>query len=218
MTPYYQDEAAGITLYCGDARDILPQLPPVDVIITDPVWPNAIPELAGSDDPYGLFAAAAEHFPRLADRVVVQLGCDSDPRFLAAVPACLPFFRVCWLEYALPHYKGRLLYTGDVAYVYGSPPPWRRGAGVLPGRIISHRTEAHGTHGHPSPRKAEHVRWLVNWFARGTVLDPFLGSGTTAAAAKACGYPFIGIEISEDYCRLAVERLRQDVFRFEEVP
>lgn len=49
---YYQDEL--ITLYCGDSREILPQIPPgsVDVLLTDPVWPNCSPkiEIPGQHD------------------------------------------------------------------------------------------------------------------------------------------------------------------------
>ena len=63
MTPYYADEHT--TLYHGDAREILPALRTrFDAIITDPVWPNAVAELAGAEDPAGLFAAqrfAAAH-------------------------------------------------------------------------------------------------------------------------------------------------------------
>ena len=43
------------------------------------------------------------------------------------------------------------------------------------------------------------------------VLDPFLGSGTTAVAAKQLGRNYIGIEISEKYCKIAQDRLRQDI-------
>ena len=41
----------------------------------------------------------------------------------------------------------------------------------------------------------------------GTILDPFLGSGTTAVAAKKLGRHFLGFEISSEYCRIARERI-----------
>lgn len=213
VKPYYDQD--GITIYHGDAREVLPQLPMCDVVITDPVWPNAVAELAGSDDPHGLFADVAALFPAITRRVVVQLGCDSDPRFLASMPAVFPFFRVCYLEYACPHHKGRLLYTSDIAYVYGEPPPSRPGARVIPGRSIARVVSSRQSRRHPCPRKPEHVRWLVNWFARGLVVDPFMGSGTTLEAARMCGYPAIGIDVNEAYCEMAAEQIeRQSVMDF----
>ena len=213
LTPYYQDTL--VTLYHGDARELVPQLGPVDSIITDPVWPNSTPELAGADDPAGLLAAVAQHFPGRCERVVVQLGCDSDPRFLQAIPAALPFFRVCWLEYVRPHYKGRLMYTSDVAYAFGAPPPSKIGARVIPGRMIQNDAERRRA-GHPCPRQLQHVRWLVRWFAAGPVLDPFAGLGTTLRAAKDCGYPVIGVELEERYCEAAARWCeQQDVLPLE---
>ena len=224
--PYY--EHAGQTIYCGDCRDILPELPKVDSIITDPMWPNGSTFLPGSENPEELFRQAALCFPQ-ADRVIVQLGCDSDPRFLHALSRKWPFFRVCWLEYACPTRKGRLLHTGDVAYVFGVPPASRPGRRVMPGRCISTQADAqrkrltrHKEWGrpvsdlHPCPRRYEHVRYLVSHYADGLVLDPFVGSGTTLLAAKQCGYDAIGIEISPEYCEIAAKRLAQEVFDFTE--
>lgn len=217
MKSYYCKD--NVTLYHGDCREILPWLSPVDAVICDPVWPNAVKSLAGSDDPVGLFAEAAHYFPRLAKRAVIHLGCDSDPRFLLGMPKELPFFRVCWLDYAVPSRKGRLLYGSDVAYVFGKPIASKEGARVIPGRSPSGQPDfkrpksrkgkdfTDGSPLHPCPRRLDHVRWLVKWFADGVVLDPFCGIGTTLVAAKMTGLPAVGIEIEEKYCERAAKRL-----------
>lgn len=212
MKPYYQRN--GTTIFVGDAREIVPQLQAVNAIITDPVWPNCPPGLlTGSEDPYGLLAATLEHAQ--AERVVIQMGCNSDPRFLNAVPSRWPFFRACYLEYVPPSRRGRLLYDADVAYAFGSPPPSKVGARVIPGHTKS--SVVFRSHGHPTERRLSHAQWLVKWFAAGTVLDPFCGSGTTLEAARICGYPAIGIEINEAYADIAVRRLQQEAFDMEVV-
>jgi site-specific DNA-methyltransferase (adenine-specific) len=214
MKPYYEQD--GQTIYHGDAREVLPQLAPgFDVVLTDPVWPNSVAVLAGADRPAELFAEAAAYFPRLAPRLVVHLGCDSDPRFLLGVPAALPFFRACHLDYTVPSYKGRLLYSSDVAYVFGEPPRSRPGARVLPGWCRGNGSYGQ-TPGHPCPRNLHHLRWLLKWFADGPILDPFAGIGTTLRAAKDLGLPAVGIEIEERYCEVAARRLSQGVLAFPE--
>lgn len=213
QAPYYQSN--GITIYHGDARDILSGLAPVDCVITDPVWPNAPAGLyQGADDPIGLFAAIAAHFPRLAQRAVVHLGCNSDPRFLSCVPAVLPFLRTCWLEYAVPSHIGRVLYSGDVAYVYGVWPESRKGARVFPG--VAPKAQPKRFKDHPTPRAYAHVRWLVGWYARGVVLDPCAGLGTTLRAAKDLGFDAIGIEIEERYCEAIAQRMSQEVMELRQ--
>lgn len=226
MKPYYEE--AGITIYCGDAREIFPQVS-AESIITDPVWPNsAFPDVV---DPQGLLADVLSLACPEMKRVVIHLGCNSDPRFLAAVPARFRFFRSCWLEMACPNYIGRLLYTADVAYAFGEPPPSRPGAHVIPGRIVATKNDKGFARGygrnkvatelavaslpHPTPRKPQHVRWLVKYFGGASVCDPFMGSGTTAAACHELQVPYIGIEREERFCEIAVSRLAQTVMALE---
>ena len=66
---------------------------------------------------------------------------------------------------------------------------------------------------HPTQKPIELIKYLVDNFSEEgtTILDPFLGSGTTAVAAKQLGRNYIGIELSEKYCKIANDRLRQDI-------
>jgi len=225
--PYYQH--AGITIYHGDAREILPQLE-VEALITDPVWPNCEHIFPGID----AFALLNEALTATtAKRAVIHLGFNSDPRFLLAVPERFKFLRVCYLEYVVVGYLGRLLRDAEVAYVFGEPPTSKVGARVLPGRTISTRGNGDKTWSnkartpekvaaavakmeHPTKRLLQHVTWLCKWFGGESIVDPFMGSGTCALAAKTLGIPFTGIEINEAYCEIAAKRLAQEVLVFSE--
>jgi hypothetical protein len=234
--PYYEED--GVIIYHGDARELIGGVGTLESVISDPVWPNSVfPEVA---DPQQLFAETMGAAPSCVRRVVVHLGCDSDPRFLGAVPRRWPFIRVCDLDYARPTYKGKIVQGGDIAYVFGDIPDGL-GRKLLPGRCISTKSDrlfhrstwlgkdkhftrrkdaslAHeyGALAHPCARRLQHVLWLVKWFGGGSVCDPFLGSGTTALACKRLGVPFVGIEIKKDFCDLAVSRLSQGVLDLEE--
>ena len=147
-----------------------------------------------------------------AERWAVQIGCDTSPAFLSVLEKRWNFFRVCWLEMARPHYKGRLMYGSDVAYLYGIPPKSYANHHVVPGRMIDSSSDGRQSK-HPCPRKLKHVSWLIDkWsYLSDTILDPFMGSGTTLRAAKDHGRKVIGIEIVEEYCEYAVKRLQQEV-------
>ncbi|NJM68542.1 MAG: site-specific DNA-methyltransferase [Acaryochloris sp. RU_4_1] len=68
-----------------------------------------------------------------------------------------------------------------------------------------------GSTNHPCSRSLEHVEWLIEKFTEpgSTVLDPFMGSGTTGIAALRRGRNFIGMEIEPNFYREAVIRLRE---------
>jgi len=212
----YDDGA--VRVVCGDSRRVLEDLvldAQRTVVITDPVWPNAPAGMFDVADPAALFAEVAAHFPRLARRAVIVLGCLSDARMLSGVPAALPYVRTCWLRYAVPVPRNPGLITGDVAYVFGAVDfaPGRR---IYPGEHTASGRRGRGPTAHPCPRTPEHMRWLVEHFSRpgDLIVDPFAGSGTTGRAAKDLGRRALLIDKSAAYCALSVETMSQEVMAF----
>lgn len=65
-------------------------------------------------------------------------------------------------------------------------------------------------HGHPAEKPIELISWLIKISTGQTILDPFMGSGTTLRAAKDLGRKAIGIEMEEKYCEIAAKRLEQE--------
>jgi len=207
MQPYYQNKLG--TLYQGDCRNILFNID-ADVVVTDPVWPNApAGQLQGSDDPFSLFREMIQQVkPR---RFVIIMRFDSDPRFLSAIPAEYPFFRSIQLPYVIPGYIGRKLGGDEIAYWFGEPIKYAPGRRCIPGRAPSAQPNSRPPNGHPCSRAQMHFDWLIKWCSDEdeTVVDPFLGSGTTAVACKKHNRRWIGIEIERKYCDLTIQRLQQ---------
>lgn len=66
---------------------------------------------------------------------------------------------------------------------------------------------------HPCPRPLDAVVWVMQNFVepQSVVLDPFAGSGTTGVACIRTGHRFVGVEIEEKYCKVAVERMEREL-------
>ena len=72
--------------------------------------------------------------------------------------------------------------------------------------------------GHPTEKPIRLMKWCIDGYSlkTETILDPFMGSGTTLVAAKQLGRKAIGIELEEKYCEIAVKRLAQGCLDFDE--
>lgn len=83
--------------------------------------------------------------------------------------------------------------------------------------IWRHKVGSYKDHGHPAEKPEDLVRSIILASSPpvdAVIVDPFLGSGTTAAAAKSLGYRFVGIEAEERWCEVAAQRLSQEVLDF----
>lgn len=208
--------ADGVELFLGDCREILPTLPKVDAVVTD--QPYGTGWVRGGGKNAGEFAAAGE---KPAWDV-----WNTDWIGLAKAETVAAFCPSSRLRDLLNAFGGGALRT----YVKSNPRPALGGDAPSLEPIVvypkvrfgaqQHFTAYNGDNDfHPTQKPISLMCWLVEGVtARGeTVLDPFMGSGSTGVAAVQLGRRFIGIEIEPKYfdiaCRRISEALRQqDLF------
>ena len=216
MTPYYERD--GITIYHGDCRDILPTLPPVDLVLTDPPYGIGVDTdnsrfsggTAGNMAKRGNGIGSANGQPIIGDDQ------PFDPSFLVRIgkhqiiwgwhnfPDKLPAGAcLIWLK-RYDEAFGTFLSDAETAWM-------SKGHGVYCCRDLSNNAIAN-ERVHPTQKPISLMRWCMEFFPDAqTILDPFMGSGTTLRAAKDLGRKAIGIEIEEKYCAIAAQRLAQEV-------
>jgi site-specific DNA-methyltransferase (adenine-specific) len=239
IQPYYQH--AGITIYHGDCRDVLPQvdLPIQSVLVTDPPYETV--NKFGMSDLYGRRRMQFDFdLEGVTDNVVI-------PALSFAFPACMSFHLFCGCE----QFAGLSLAARTAGFtvkpwvrIKKCPPPpmpgnwwphafelamygYRSGAYFADDSTTRnnlyiadgyrHGIRAYEKEDHPTQKWLPMIQYLV-WTIvppNGLVLDPFMGSGTSLRAAKDLGRRAIGIEIEERYCEIAAKRLAQGVLNFE---
>ncbi len=237
MEPYYQDDA--VTIYNADCRDVLPTLDKVDLVFTSPpynLWGEGRSSHGGDwtalDNGYGQHKDSLPH----SEYVEWQQSCiqsmwgtltDTGAIFYQHkpfperqhpyIPARLPTELIpngiplrqiiVWNRgpgvnrvptYYTPSYEWILLLaktdfrlsTFSVSDVWNMPPP-------------------KGEIDHPATFPIQLPKKAIGSTDAQTVLDPFMGSGTTLRAAKDLNRKAIGIEIEERYCEIAAKRMSQ---------
>jgi len=163
--------------------------------------------MAGNGNAIALWEAVC---PLLnADRLLIWLPINSDPRDWLNPLMSWPYLRQVYIRRAIPGYYGRVLMDGEIIHALGTWPSYRAGRKVIPGGMSITYVEGDRVEGHPGPRSEIAASWLTHWWTDEghTVLDPFMGSGTTAVAAQQNNCKFIGIEIEPKYFDIACERI-----------
>lgn len=199
--------ADGVTLYLGDCRDILPGLPKHDALVTDPPYGIAHLWKGGFNSKHGWGKAKDESItrnewdetPLSGSMLGLILAAGKEHIIWGGNYFDLPPSR-CWLVWNKPE-RGFSLAEAELA--------WTNRDSVV--RVFdAPRSEVGRVH--PTQKPVALMKWCIAK-TTGSILDPFMGSGTTGVAAVQMGRKFTGIEISERYfdiaCRRIDEALRQ---------
>jgi DNA modification methylase len=221
MEPYYEHN--GIVIYHGDCREVLPTLDSVDLVLTDP--------------PYGLGenrkkvlgrARKSKKVPGAQVHDYGEFEWDDIPVPINLLETIIRHGKNAIIfggnYYRLPHSSTWLIWdklmSGDFA---PCEIAWTNLGGAI-------RRKIHCWNGiqrlynerrfHPTQKPVDVMAWCIQVADKKskkrieTILDPFMGSGTTLRAAKDLGRKAIGIEIEEKYCEIAAKRLSQEVLDF----
>lgn len=215
IDPYYDHK--GIIIYHGDCKDVLPQLSKVDLILTDPPYgigesneKNSSRDCLATTTDFGHYEwdykkidkKTINHIITMANKTIIFGG-----NYYNLPPAN------CWLIWdkdngANDFADAEIAWTNLKKAIRLKKYRWQ---GMLQEHMGNKEVRIH-----PTQKPVEVMRWCIMQ-AGGidSILDPFVGSGTTLIAAKQLNCKAIGIEIEEKYCELAAKRLSQEVMEFD---
>lgn len=226
--PYYDDGL--ITIYCGDCREIMPELAPVDLVLTDP--PYGIGESNKKNLTRGWRPGGA-NCARALPRNYGETFWDGAPIEQALFDGLITMAREaiiwggnfyqtpagsCWLVWDKCKPEGVDFAACELAFT--TLPGAVRKFTYLWNGFCRERT-ADGKHKqfreHLTEKPIPLLRWCLGLAPRArSVLDPFMGSGTTLRAAKDVGVRGIGVELEERYCEIAARRMAQEALPFDQ--
>ena len=213
MTPWERVEQIGdATLYLGDCLRVMPFLEGVDAVVTDP--PYGVLHVEGETS--AVRKSVRVNPGRFAGTAIAETGQSWDHRpsdwliaMVAAKASSVIIFGGNYFN--LPPSRGILVWDKEQPWENFSqveiawsnlkkPASLLRFSGKLP----------KSDRAHPAQKPVEVMRWCLGFIpdAR-TILDPFMGSGTTGVAAVKMGRRFIGIEREPKYFDIACRRIEQ---------
>jgi site-specific DNA-methyltransferase (adenine-specific) len=225
-TPYWTSKDGRHVIYCADCLTVLPHLSGVDAVVTDPPYASQTHDGALTNRATGV-------------QKLVDFDCITDDK-LREVYATIRVSRwvISFMDYAhvvslekqpptglrsvrfgiwvkdnpMPQLSGDRPAQGfeaiSILHKDGGRMKWNGGGlpAVWYAPIVSNGS-------HPTSKPLKIVSELVRLFSddSNTILDPFMGSGTTGVACIRTGRRFIGVEIEPKYCAIAVERMEREL-------
>ncbi len=242
MSLYYSDDH--VTLYHGDCADVIPSLPAVDLLLTDPPYSVSTSKPFTRRNRKGTrnfdFFAGDQEWAVMTAAVVDRVTAAAE-KARAAYVWCghrqfgplVEWFEgggwstrpVVWRKRCpipAPPGVGFDSAVELCVYAFREGRKWTAPTGQRCPNVIDADGYRHGRPGkedHPTQKPPQTVEYplLLSTEPGDLVLDPFAGSGTTLRIAKDNGRKAIGVEIEERYCEVIARRLAQDCLDFGEV-
>jgi site-specific DNA-methyltransferase (adenine-specific) len=210
-----EERIGGQRLILGDCLEVMKELGAFDAVVTDP--PYGVDGGSGTIGKASLKTKYTNAFPDTPDYVAnvcakaVSYALKMSQRGIVTpgVSNCFKYpepddMGVIYMPAAVGMSKwGRC--TSQPTLFYGRDP--RVGLTIQPKHIIA--TKAAEKCGHPCPKPLYIAEWMVGRASliKETILDPFMGSGTTLVACQRMGRNGTGIELDESYFRIACQRV-----------
>lgn len=238
MEADWQTDDGSVRLYCGDCREIMPTMEAgsIDAVVTDPPYGDKT-HRGQRSLAYGATGGghvAIDFLSTDADSLRVIFGMCRPRRWLVSFIEwrhCLPLEQIppeglqfvrfgVWVKLnPMPQLTGDRPGTGWEGVAIFHTHGKKRWNGGGSSAVWSHGTSRYGWFGpsnHPTEKPASLIVDIVGKFTDNyeTVLDPFMGSGTTGVACVRTGRKFIGIEIDRKYFDIAVKRIKEEIERF----
>ena len=203
--PYYEDES--VALFCDDCTRVLPLIPAnsVDLVLTDPPYNVGKQYDRHLDEMKEYENWCKQWFEMLLEKtgfVSLSVGTKNLPMW----------YRIKEPSWLFAWYKGNAILSSKMAQICDWEPFLIYGNKKIPKDAYKVAVFPQVDTGeHPCPKPISLISKMVrDWTSEeGIILEQFCGSGTTLVAAKRLNRKAIGIEISEKYCEIAVNRLRQ---------
>jgi site-specific DNA-methyltransferase (adenine-specific) len=215
IAPYYSHD--NITIYHAKCEEVLPQITDVDLVITDP--PYGMNYQSNHRRHVDKFAAIAndDRYPVevLEDLIkMARVAVYAFTRWDSLPQMPVPKSLLVWAKGGngmgdLDHEYGRTWEA--IAFYAGPQHAWRDGR---PSDVIKRTKIAGMALVHPTEKPTSIMSQLILDSVGETILDPFMGAGSTLVAAKELRKTAIGIELDERYCEQAAKKLMQEVFNF----
>jgi 16S rRNA G966 N2-methylase RsmD len=212
MTPDWESEDGAVRLYCGDCLKVLPELSGVDAVVTDPPYPREFVPI------YEKLAEAAASILPDGGLLLTLSGHHSLDIIIGGMAKHLRFY---WMG-GMPNKRGSIARYHPRQMMMG----WKPCLWFAKGSVDKHPYVFDFMESNRIDRVNHKWEQSVGWFEyyieklfkpEQTILDPFMGAGTTGIACVKAGRRFVGIEIDAEHFETSKHRIQQALIEKSEL-